>query len=349
MFTTQDAMGLKPVDEQVVVVFGASSGIGRETVRQFARRGAQVMAAARSESGLASLAAEVEAEGGQIITCIADAASFEEVSKVADLAVERFGRLDTWVHAAAVAIIGPFSQTTPTEFKRVIEVNLLGQVYGAMAALPHLRREGRGALIHITSVEARRSMPLQSAYSASKHGVEGFLESLRVELQHEKIPVSVTNILPGVINTTFYNKARTKLGVKPTSIPPFYQPNLVADAILYAAEHPVRDMIVGDAGRALEFLQRLSPALVDQALLLIGFEGQRTSERKLASDDNNLFEPIPNQRYDRSEGDYGHLAVPSFFDWLDRIPATAKPLLGITALGALALLVGRAISDGHRE
>jgi len=336
-------MRLKAIEEQVVVIFGASSGIGRETALRFARRGAKVVAAARTESALASLMAEIQRLGGDAIYRTADAADFEQVKGVADLAIARFGRLDTWVHLAATAVIGPFAQTTPEEFKRVIEVDLLGQVYGAMAALPHLKREG-GALVHITSVEARRSMPLQSSYSAAKHGVEGFLEALRLELAHEGAPVSVTNILPGVINSPFYSKVRSRLGVKPTSIPPFYDPEIVADAILYAAEHPVRDMIVGDAGRALEFLQRLSPAAADALLLAIGFAGQRTDVPRSADDPDNLFGTVPDERVD---GDYGNLVIPSFFDWLDRIPATPA-LLGTAALGAVALVAGRVLG-GDRQ
>lgn len=137
----------------------------------------------------------------------------------------------------------------------------MGQVYGAMAALPYLRQAGQGAFISVSSMEGRRALPFQSAYSTSKHGLEGFLESLRVELQHEGVPISITSIKPSVINTPFYNNGRTKLGVKPTGIPPYYQPSLVADAILYTAEHPVRDFIVGDVGRVLDVLQRLSLGL----------------------------------------------------------------------------------------
>jgi NAD(P)-dependent dehydrogenase (short-subunit alcohol dehydrogenase family) len=130
---------------------------------------------------------------------------------VADRAVEEYGRLDTWVHLAAVGLFATFEQTTPEEFARVIAVNLMGQVYGAMAALPHIKREGRGTLIHISSMGAKRSIPLQSAYCASKHGIDGFLEALRVELKHEGWPISVTQVMPATINTPFFDKARTKL------------------------------------------------------------------------------------------------------------------------------------------
>jgi NAD(P)-dependent dehydrogenase (short-subunit alcohol dehydrogenase family) len=250
---------LKPINQQVVAIVGASSGIGRETALQFAKRGAKVVVSARSEPGLLSLVDEIRRNGGDATAIVADVSDFQQVKAIADKTVEVYGRLDTWVHAAATGVIAPFEKITPEEFKRVIDVNLTGQAYGAMAALPHLKREGRGALIHISSIEGRRAIPLQSPYSASKHGVEGFLEALRVELMHEQIPISVTNVMPSVINTPYYNKVRTKLGVKPMGPPPYYEPSLVADAILYVAEHPTRDFIVGDVGRVLDVLQRISP------------------------------------------------------------------------------------------
>ncbi|UBF26534.1 SDR family oxidoreductase [Kovacikia minuta CCNUW1] len=334
-------MELKPIEQQVVAVVGASSGIGRETALQFARRQAKLVVSARSEAGLTSLVEEISQLGGDAIAVPADVAVFEQVQKIADKAVDYYGRLDTWVHAAATAVIAPFEQVTPDEFKRVMDVNLMGQVYGAMVALPHLRREGRGALIHISSVEARRSLPLQSAYSASKHAIEGFLDSLRVELQHEGVPISVTNVMPATINTPFYNKARTKLGVQPTGVPPYYQPDLVARAILYVAEHPTRDIIVGDVGQFLDLLQKVSPELVDTFLGLIAFEGQHTQKPKLENDANNLFEPI--EGYDTVTGDFNDKAIPSFFDWFDFHPAAKWG--AVAGLGALALLATQVLQD----
>jgi NAD(P)-dependent dehydrogenase (short-subunit alcohol dehydrogenase family) len=322
----------------VVAVVGASSGIGRETALKFAKQGAKVVVSARSESGLASLVDEIRGYGGEATYIVADVSNFEQVKAIADKTVEVYGRLDTWVHASATAVFATFDQTTPEEFKRVIDVSLMGQVYGAMAALPHLKREGRGALIHVSSMEGRRSLPYQSSYSAAKHGVEGFLESLRVELQHEGIPVSVTSIKPAVINTPFYNNGRTKLGVKPTGIPPYYQPSVVADAILYVAEHPTRDFIVGDVGRVLDVLQRLSPSLVDSILLLVGFPLQRTSEQKSEDAPDNLYEPIPEN--DRIEGDFSHLTIPTVTDWIEMNPSVKWGALAVAALGVAAVFGG---------
>ena len=192
----------------------------------------------------------IEADFGRVV---------DEVKAVADRAVEEYGRLDTWVHIAGVGLFARFEETTPEEFERVIDVNLMGQVYGAMAALPHLKREGRGALVHMSSMGSKRSIPLQSAYCASKHGMEGFLEAMRVELVHEGWPIGVTSIKPATTNTPFFDKARTKLGVKPVAPPPIYDPGVVVEAILFSAENGPRDVIVGGASRAMILGQKISP------------------------------------------------------------------------------------------
>ncbi|MBE9050886.1 SDR family oxidoreductase [Nostocales cyanobacterium LEGE 11386] len=311
-------MQLKPINQQVVAVVGASSGIGRETALQFARRGAKVVVSARGESKLKSLVEEIRGFAGEATYVVADVEVFEQVKAIADKTIEVYGRLDTWVHAAAIGIFATFDKITPEEFKHVIDVNLMGQVYGAMVALPHLKREGRGALIHISSIEGRRSLPYQSAYAAAKHGIEGFIEAMRIELQHEKFPISVTSVKPAVINTPFWNNGLTKLGVKPSGIPPYYDPQLVADAILYAAEHPTRDLLVGDVAKIIDLLERISPSLVDSLLLLIGFQLQRTSEPKSEDAPNNFYQPVP--EHDRIEGDFGNLVIPSVADWLDKNP-----------------------------
>lgn len=307
-------MQLKPISQQVVTIVGASSGIGRETALQFAQKGARVIVSARNELGLNSLVREIQTLGGEAKAIRGDVADFQQVKAIADYTVEQYGRLDTWVHCAATGILAPFSEITPEEFRRVIDVTLMGQVYGAMVALPYLKQEGRGAMIHVSSMEGRRALPLQSPYSTAKHGLEGLLESLRVELQHDKIPISVTSIKPAVINTPFYNHVLTKLGVKPTGLPPYYSAKLVAEAILYTAEHPTRDFIVGDVGRILDLCQKLSPELMDAILSAIGFTGQRTSEPKSVDSPNNLYEPMDG--YTQVEGDFNNLTIPSISDWL---------------------------------
>lgn len=327
-------MKLKPIHQQVVAIIGASSGIGRDAALEFAHRGAKVVVAARNQEGLNSLVEAIHRIGGEAIAVVADTASFEQVKAIGDAAIATFGRLDTWVHNAAVGMVAPFETMTPEEFRRVIDVTFMGCVYGAKVALPYLKHTGQGSFIAISSMEGRRALPLQSAYSAAKHAVEGFLEALRVELEHEGAAINITSIKPAVINTPFYNHARTKIGVKPTGLPPYYDPRLVTKAILYTAEHPTRDYIVGDVGRILDIAQRLSPSLLDHILALIGFRGQRTEEAKQPHDPNNLFEPMSG--YEQVTGDFDDLTVPSLSDWAAQNPLK---VVGAIALGAAVLMV----------
>lgn len=336
-------MQLKPIHEQVVVIFGASSGIGRAAALRFAQRGARVVVAARSDEGIESLVEEIRALGGHVSGLTADAMKYAEVKAVAERAIEDFDGLDTWVHCAAVSLYARFADTTPEEFKHVIEVDLVGQAYGAMAALQHMRKRG-GALIHISSIEARRALPYQSAYAAAKHGIAGMTEALRLELMHDRVPVSVTNIMPATINTPLFDKARTKLGVKPVGMPPIYQPEVVVDAILYAAEHPARDIVVGGAAKMFSLGQRLSPALMDQILLRTAFEGQRTDQPKGIGAPDNLIQPIAG--YNKTEGDLPALRH-STSNWPDTHPSARRVAIGLIA-GAGVLLGMRALLNGRR-
>lgn len=337
---------LKPINAQVVVVFGASSGIGRITALEFARRGAKVCVAARSEEGLQSLVAEIEEAGGEAFYVLADAADFEQVKAVARATVERYGRLDTWVHSAAAFLFGTFEQTAPEEFERMIQVNLLGQIYGAKAALQYLRKTG-GALIHISSVEAWRGVPFQSAYVASKHGIYGFLQSLRVELKHDKIPVSVTQILPAAINTPIYDKGRNKMPFKPRAVPPFYNPKIVADAILFAAENPTVDLIAGGAGVGVVLAERFSPALAEWFAGKIGFVGQTTDEAAPADSFGNLFEPVSG--FDTVEGRFsGEQFNSDPYTYLKTNPKVTNGLLAIAGAIVGGVLIWRAKKGGEK-
>jgi NAD(P)-dependent dehydrogenase (short-subunit alcohol dehydrogenase family) len=333
-------MKLKPLEEQVVALMGASSGIGRESALRFAERGAKVVVSARNKDGLDSVVAEIQNRGGEATAVAADVTNFEEVAAVADRATEAYGRLDTWVHLSAVSIFAPFGRTTPEEFRRVVDTDLTGQAYGAMAALPHIKREGQGALVHVTSVVARRAVPLQGAYCAAKHGVDGLLETLRVELKREGWAIGVTNVMPAAINTPFFDKARTRLGVKPKGFPPTYAPGVVADAILYAAEKAPREIVAGGAGKGMILGQRLSPRLMDAVMLRGGFASQMTDEPKSADDPDALFEPMQGQN--RTDGDFDNQTLRrSLVTWLDTHPAIKRGALAGAALGTVALLKTR--------
>ena len=284
-------MKLKPIQQQVVVVFGASSGIGRETALRFARKGAKVVAASNDAHGLQTLVEEITGSGGQAVGMVADATIPAQVQAVARTTVQRFGRLDTWVQAAAVSVYAPFEQTTPEEFARVLTVNVMGYVHSIKAALPYMK-QGGGALILISSVESQIALPFNSAYAASKHAIHGLVQALRLELNHDKAPISLTEIMPASIDTPLFGKAGTKLGVEPMGIPPIYPASMVADAILYAAAHPIREIVVGNAGKMMLLTNRFAPLLLDAMLEKTGFEGQKSTRPKSPTAADNLYGPV---------------------------------------------------------
>ena len=339
-------MRLKPLNQQVVVVMGASSGIGRATALNFAAHGATVVCSARDGGGLATLVDEISARGGKAVAVVADVADPEQMTSVAAFTAQELGRIDTWVHVAAVSVYARFEDTSPAEFARVIEVNLLGQIHGALAALPHLRSAGGGALICVSSVEGQVSLPFQSAYAASKHGVVGFLDSLRIELSREGVAVSVTNIMPSGMNTPLFQKALTRLGVEPRPPPPVYAPELVSRAILHAACTPRRDLVVGGAGWALQLAHRLSPAITDAILRSpAGYDSQLTDRPKSPQARSNLFEPSLDTLA-RVEGIFGAETLrKSLFT---RLELGRGAVLLQRAASAVASVAARAFEAGWR-
>lgn len=321
----------RPLAEQVVVIVGGSSGIGRVTARRFAEEGARVLVAARGEPGLRSIVDQIVSAGGQATYQVADAVDPAAMQTLAERAVALYSRIDTWVHIAAVSIWAEAEDTTPEEYKQVIDVNLLGQIHGALAALPYLKDSG-GTLIAVSSVEGRIGLPFQSAYAASKHGLIGFLDSLRLELKRHDSPVSVTNIMPASIDTPLFEKARTRIGYQPKGVPPLYSPEEVARGILYAAEHPARDLIVGGAGRLMAAAQSLWPAGTDALLLRVGVNGQFSGIPKPASAPDNLFGSLPG--HDTDTGHRPHRAF-SIYTWLRTQPPV---MVGALAVAAWLLL-----------
>lgn len=326
---------LKPLNQQVAVVFGASSGIGRATALELAQGGARVVVAARNEDGLQSLVQEITSQGGQATYVVADVTELAQIENVANVAIEKYGRIDTWVHTAAAALYATFEQTTPQEFQRVIEVTLVGAAWSAMVALPHLKKQG-GALIQISSVEALAGIPYQAAYGAAKHGMKAYLDVLRIELDHENAPVSVTNIMPTGINTPFFSNARTKLGVKPIAVPPLYQPEIVAKAIAAAATKPIPEIVVGGAGVVMAYSKRFAPHLTDLFLRLVSFKVQKTDEPKSADAPTNLYESQTKDQ--RVQGDFSNQARgTSLGTWLETHPSARTALAYSLLLSALAL------------
>jgi short-subunit dehydrogenase len=280
----------KPLRDQVVVITGASQGIGRETALQLARHGASIVVAARNKEALDELAVQVERLGGKADVVVTDVAEYDQVEGLAQRAIERFGRIDTWINNAAVSIYATVEQLEPDEMERLLRVNLLGQMYGSKAAIARMKPRREGTIVNVGSALSERAIPLQSAYVASKHGVRGFSEALRLELIHEDAGIEVVCILPSSINTPLFSFARSKLGVQPMPVPPVYEPRVVAAAICHAAEHGGREIVVGGWGKLLIAGQWLSPSLLDRYMLQGGraFEQQKTQRPDDARD--NLFE-----------------------------------------------------------
>ncbi|MEX2535613.1 MAG: SDR family oxidoreductase [Trueperaceae bacterium] len=342
---------LKPVREQVVVITGASSGIGRETALHFGERGATIVPIARSRDALDSLEQEIERIGGRAHAIVADVSEWEQVKRAADETAERFGHIDTWVNNAAISLYATVADATVEEIRRMIDVILMGQIHGMKAALPHLERQGRGAIINVASALAKRSVPLQAAYCAAKHGIKGFTESLRMELEHENSAISITLVLPSSINTPLFEHARSKMGVMPQPLPPVYEPRVVAEAIVFAAEHPRREITVGGAGKALTVLERISPKLADAYMLWGGsaFKQQKTSQADDGRD--NLFEPM--QGTGRTTGQFGRKSksVSSYTRTLEQHPKRKRLLvLGAAAgVGLLFAAIGAALTDSSKR
>jgi NAD(P)-dependent dehydrogenase (short-subunit alcohol dehydrogenase family) len=283
----------KPVSEQVVVVVGASSGIGRATALAFAAEGAQVVVAARSADDLDSLVTEITDAGGSALAVPTDVAQAEQLRLLGAAAASRYGGIDTWVNVAAVTVYGRVEDISDEEYERVLQVNTLGQVYGTKAALPHLRARGGGAIIGIGSVESYRAVPEHAPYTMSKFAVRAFYDTLRIELAQEGVPIGVTTILPVGIDTPFFEHARAHQTELPKPPPPIYAPEVVAAAVVRAARRPTREVPVG--GPALAFLlgQRFSPALTDALMAAGGTLSRMQKSRRPDDDRDNLDEPMP--------------------------------------------------------
>ena len=333
----------KPIGEQVVVVTGASQGIGRETALQLAAKGASVVVAARNEEALDELTRQVERIGGQAEPVVTDVAVAAQVERLAQRAVDRFGRIDTWVNNAAVSIYATVEQLEPEEMQRLIEVNLLGTMYGARAAIPHLRRAGGGAIVNVGSALSDRAVPLQSGYVASKHAIAGFSEALRLELMEEEVGIDVVLIMPSSMNTPLFNFARSKLGVQPMPVPPVYEPRVVAEAIVHAAEHGGREIVVGGWGKMLTVAQWISPTLLDRYMLqgARAWKSQQTSRPDDARD--NLFDPSTGPGSTTGAFGDGSKSTSVYTSQLELHPARKRLAIGLLLIGLLAMVrrVGR--------
>ncbi len=328
---------LKPLAEQVFVITGASSGIGLVTAREAARAGACVVLTARNEADLREAVDGIRASGGRAIYVAADVADPDQADLIARAAVREFGRIDTWVNNAAVSIYGRIMELSVEEMRRQFDVNYWGQVYGCRAAVPRLRQDG-GAIINVGSALCDRAIPLQGNYCAAKHALRAFTETLRMELEAEGAPISITLVKPASIDTPFFEKARTHLDVEPQPVPPVYAPEIVADVILRCAVRPARDVIVGGSGRLLSAAS-LAPRIADRYMERRMFEAQQTDIPVTAGRADNLFEPVDHDGGQRGRTWHGRTKGTSAYTAAALRPRlTAGALVGLGALMAATSL-----------
>jgi NAD(P)-dependent dehydrogenase (short-subunit alcohol dehydrogenase family) len=296
---------------QVVVVTGASGGIGRATARLFASRGAAVALLARGEAGLRAAAEDVEARGGTALPISVDVADRAAVDAAASRVEKELGEIDVWVNDAFTSVFAPFMQIEPEEFKRVTEVSYLGYVYGTRAALDRMLPRDRGVIVQVGSALAYRGIPLQSAYCGAKHAIQGFHESLRTELLHDKSNVHVTMVQMPAVNTPQFGWVLSRLGRHAQPVPPIYQPEVAARAVVYAADHPRRrEYWVGASTVGTLIADKFMPGLLDRYLARTGFDSQQTSQPRDRHQPQNLWQPADRAQDfgahgefdDRSEG-----------------------------------------------
>lgn len=318
----------------IVVVTGASAGVGRATAERFARAGASLALVARGSAGLDGARAAVEKLGARAIVCPADVAEQAELDEAAARAEAELGPIDVWINCAMVTVFGRFEDLTVEEFRRVTDVTYLGYVNGTRAALRYMRPRDRGTIVQVGSALAYRGIPLQSAYCGAKHAILGFTESLRTELMHDGSNVHVTMVQMPALNTPQFAWCENKMGRKSQPVPPIYQPEVAADAIWFAATHRRRELYVGGSTAAVIVGEKLAPALGDWYLAKTGFDSQQYDGPPPAGAPHNLWRPVDDAR------DFGAHGA---FD--DRAHARSFELMVAKRKGwiAAAIVVGAAL------
>jgi len=325
---------LLPLREQVVVITGASSGIGLVTAKHAAARGARVVLAARNEGDLRSACDEIRRGGGRGVYVVADVSDPKDVERLADAAIAAFGRIDTWVNNAAVSMYGEITELRLDDMRRQMDVNFWGQVHGSREAVKRMRRDG-GALINVASALADRAIPMQGIYCAAKHAVKAFTDALRMELEAGGVPIVVTLVKPASIDTLFFERAKTYLDVEPQPVPPVYAPEIAAEVILRCAEKPTREIIAGGAAEKLRLAQ-LFPRVADKFMERSLFDQQRTSE-PLGHRPDNLYHSVAADGGERGRTWRGRTRETSVLTWAAMRPAAAVAGLVALMVGAIAI------------
>jgi NAD(P)-dependent dehydrogenase (short-subunit alcohol dehydrogenase family) len=329
----------------VVAVTGASAGVGRATARMFGARGARVALLARGTEGLAAAAKEVEAAGGEPLVVPVDVADSAQVESAVARIEGELGPIDVWVNTAFAGILAPFRQIDPAEFRRVTEVTYLGYVYATRAVLDRMLTRDRGTIVQVGSALAYRGIPLQSAYCGAKHAIQGFHDSLRCELRHERSRVRVTMVQLPAVNTPQFDWVLNRMPRRAQPVPPIYQPEVAARAVLYAADHPRRrEYWVGASTVGTLVANAVAPGLLDRYLARTGYAGQQTRERRDPDQPVNLWEPVDGPgghdfgahgRFDaRSHGRSPQL-------WASQHHGLLAGAFGVTAAAALTRLLRR--------
>ena len=327
----------KPDNRRVIVVTGASAGVGRATVRAFAREGAHVGLIARDTEGLHVAAREMNELGGKGLAVPADVADADQVEAAAARIEQELGPIEVWVNNAMTTIFGRVAEVTPQEFKRATEVTYLGAVYGTMAALKRMLPRNAGRIIQVGSALAYRSIPLQAAYCGAKHAIAGFTDSLRSELIHDKKNIHLTMVQLPAMNTPQFTWCRSRMPRHPQPVPPIFQPEVAAERIVWASHHNRREVFVGTPTIIAIEANKVAPALADRYLGRTGFDSQQTGEKAPKDRSDNLFEPLP--------GDFGAHGVfgqqaheQAATTWLGEHKGLTA-VLGVVALGAVAFTI----------
>jgi NAD(P)-dependent dehydrogenase (short-subunit alcohol dehydrogenase family) len=330
--------------DRVVVVTGASSGVGRATARAFADAGADIALLARGRDALENTAKEIESSGRRAAVFPTDVADHDQVEASASEIERTLGPIDVWVNDAMVSVFSPFLEMSPDEFRRVTEVTYLGAVNGTYAALRRMVPRDRGVIVQVGSALAYRGIPLQSAYCGAKHAVQGFTESVRCELIHERSRVRITMVHLPALNTPHFDVALVRLPWKPQPVPPIYQPEIAARAVVLASDHPRRELWVGGSTAATLIANSIVPGLLDRYLGRTGYRTQQSAEPIPPGRPSNLWDPVPGDR-----GAHGRFDARSHPHSIQFWLASQAALAAEKARAALAtsFRITRAVAEFH--